>query len=114
MAQRRIVVGTDPVLIAENSPKRTYISIILLPTNIEAGNTGNVFIGKGFAPVNTIGSPMQGDIIQSAGGISDSAKYKGDTSVFKGQYWAVASVAGQVLMVDEASDVDTPSPVTSA
>lgn len=114
MAQRRYVVGTTPVLLAENTPKRTFISIVFLPTNIEAGNTGNLFIGKGFVPSATIGAPTQGDIVQQAGEINDSAKYKGDTSVFKGQYWAVASIANQVVIVDEASDVDSPKTETTA
>lgn len=111
MAQRRITVGTTPVLLADYNKYRSFISIIFLPTNVEAGNTGNVFIGKGFTPVAVIGSPSQGDIIQQAGEVADTAKYKGDTSVFKGQYWAVASTAGQVLFVDEAGEPEPTAPV---
>lgn len=112
MAQRRIVVGTTPVLLADYNKYRSFISIIMLPTNVEAGNTGNLFIGKGFTPVATVGSPSQGDILQQAGEVSDSAKYKGDTSVFKGQYWAVASAANQVIFVDEAGEPEPSTPVT--
>jgi hypothetical protein len=108
MSQRRITVGTTPVLLADYSPKRSSISIILLPTNIEAGNTGNLFIGKGFVPTPTIGAPTQGDILQQAGELADSSKYQGDSSVFKGQYWGVASAANQIAFVDETSDVDNP------
>jgi hypothetical protein len=104
MSQRRYIVGTTPVLLADYNKYRASISIIYLPTNVEAGNTGNVFIGKGFTPVATIGSPAQGDVIQQAGEVSDSSKYKGDTSVFKGQYWAVASIANQILVVDESGE----------
>lgn len=111
MAQRRIVVGTTPVLLADYNKHRSFISIILLPTNVEAGNTGNLFVGKGFTPVATVGSPSQGDILQQAGELSDSASYKGDTSVFKGQYWAVASAANQVVFVDEAGEPEKETPV---
>lgn len=113
MAQRRIVVGTDPVLLADSNRNRSYISIIFLPTNIEAGNTGNLFVGKGFVPAATIGAPNQGDILQQAGELADTAKYKGDTSVFKGQYWAVASAAGQVVFVDEAGEPEPQAPAVS-
>lgn len=112
MSQRRITVGTTPVLLADFNKYRSFISIILLPTNLEAGNTGNVFIGKGFTPNATVGAPNQGDILQQAGEIADSAKYKGDTSVFKGQYWAVASTSGQVITVDEAGEPEPKPPVT--
>lgn len=85
----------------------------MLPTNVEAGNTGNLFVGKGFTPVATVGSPSQGDILQQAGEIADSANYSGDTSVFKGQYWAVASNAGQVVFVDEAGEPERKTPVVT-
>lgn len=113
MAQRRIVVGTTPVLLADYNKNRSYISIIMLPTNVEAGNTGNLFIGKGFTPVATVGSPSQGDILQQSGELADSASYQGDTSIFKGQYWAVASTAGQVVFVDEAGEPTPKAPVVT-
>lgn len=104
MAQRRFVVGTAPVLVADYNKYRSSISIIFLPTNIEAGNTGNLFVGKGFVPTATVGAPTQGDILQQAGEVSDVGTYKGDTSVFKGQYWVVASIANQVIFVDETGE----------
>lgn len=106
MAQRKVVVGTTPTLLADYNAKRAAISITFSPTNIEAGNTGNLFVGKGFPPVNTVGSPQQGDVLQQAGGLVDSKKFENDTSVFKGQWWATASIANQVVVVDEASTTD--------
>lgn len=104
MAQRRIVVGTTPVLLADYNKNRASISVIFLPTDIVAGNTGKIFLGKGFTPTSTVGDPTQGDILLQGSELSDASSYQNDSSIFKGQYWAIADVAGQVVTVDETSN----------
>jgi hypothetical protein len=103
MAQRRVVVGTSPVLISQENSKRRSISIVMVPTAIEVGNTGRVHVGKGFTPSATVGAPNQGDILTQGSQISEQEAYPNDPTVFKGQWWAVASQANQVLIVDEMS-----------
>lgn len=104
MAQRRFSIGTSPEIIANYNEKRASIAITMLPTAIESGNTGRVHIGKGFVPAPTVGAPVQGDIITQGTEITDVPQYKGDPSLFRGQWWAVASAASQVIVVDETTD----------
>jgi len=100
MAQKRIVVGTDPVLLADFNKNRKSISILMLPTSIESGNTGRVHIGKGFPPSNN-----QGDSLIQGEQITEQEQFPGDPTVFKGQWWARASIANQILIVDEITGV---------
>ena len=73
----------------------------MIPTSVETGNTGRVHVGKGFPPSANLGDPNQGDILTQGVQIIDSESYLGDPSVFKGQWWATASINGQVIIVDE-------------
>lgn len=100
----RVSVGTTPTLLLNPNRKRNFWSVTFLPTDIVSGNTGRVHVGKGYQPVATVGSPQQGEILLQGGEVGDEAKYRGDTSVFKGQVWAVASAADQVVEVNEALD----------
>ena len=78
-AQRRFAVGTTPIVIANPNPN----------------------IGKGFPPSTTLGDGNQGDPINAGSEISDTAAYKDDPTVFKGAWWALATAANQIIIVDE-------------
>lgn len=103
MAQRRYSIGTSPEIIANDNARRASLVITMLPTSIEAGNTGRVHIGKGFPPSATLGAGNQGDPIVQGGQISEGPQFPEDPSVHKGQWWAVASAAGQIIVVDEVT-----------
>lgn len=100
-SQRRISVGTTPVLIANPNPKRRRIDITFLASAIEAGNVGRLHIGKGFPPSTTLGDGNQGDPITAGGNIVDQEAYSDDPTIFKGEWWATATVADQIITVDE-------------
>ena len=100
-AQRRFAVGTTPIVIANPNPNRQSIKITFTPSSIETGNTGRVHIGKGFPPSTTLGDGNQGDPINAGSEISDTAAYKDDPTVFKGAWWALATAANQIIIVDE-------------
>lgn len=103
MAQRRVVVGTTPVILANANAQRASIVISMLPTSVETGNTGRVHVGKGFVPSSVLGASNRGDPLPQGTEVSDIAQFSGDPSLFKGQWWAVASAADQILTVDEMS-----------
>ncbi len=103
MAQRRYVIGTAPESIANPNKIRRSLTVNMLPTGTEAGNTGRVHIGKGFPPSATLGAPNQGDPLTAGTSVEDSESYKDDPSVFKGAWWATASAANQIITVDEIS-----------
>ena len=100
-AQKRIVVGTSAVLLANPNPSRRSIKITFIPSAIETGNTGRIHVGKGFPPSTTLGAPNQGDPLNAGSEVSDGEAYPNDPSVFKGAWWAMASIADQVVIVDE-------------
>lgn len=106
MAQRRYSIGTSVEIIANYNSKRASITITMLPSAIESGNTGRVHIGKGFPPSATLGANNQGDPLVQGGQITEVAQFKGDPSLFKGQWWAVASAAGQIITVDEMIETE--------
>lgn len=101
MGQRRVTVGTSPVLLANANEKRGSIGVSMPPSTAESGNTGIVYVGKGFVPSSTAGNPNTGDPLAQGSQFQDVEQYDGDTSVFKGQIWAVADTAGQIVIVDE-------------
>lgn len=103
MAQKRVAVGTTPVIISNVNAKRRSIVITFLPLAIEAGNVGRVHAGKGFPPSATVGDPNQGDPIVAGAQVLEQEAYPNDPSVFKGQWWATASQANQIITVDEVS-----------
>lgn len=108
MAQRTITIGTSPVLLANYRPSRSSISVSMIPTSIQAGNTGVVYVGKGYPPTATSGSPQCGDPVNQGTQFAETAQYVGDSSLFTGQLWATADTAGQVVVVDETAN-NTPN-----
>lgn len=102
MAQRRVVVGTTPTLLANDRPARASVNISMPPSSVEPANTGIVFIGKGFVPIASTGQPNSGDPITQGSQFTDAPQFDGDPSLFKGQYWGIADTADQVIIVDEA------------
>jgi len=103
MAQRRYSIGTSPEIIANQNDKRASLSITMLPTSIEAGNTGRIHVGKGFPPSSTLGDPNQGDPLIQGEQVQEQEQFPDDPSLHKGQWWAVASIASQILIVDEVT-----------
>lgn len=101
MAQKRIIIGTTPVIISNVNPKRRSIDITFIASAIEAGNVGRLHVGKGFPPSATLGDANQGDPLTAGGNIVDQEAYPDDPGVFKGQWWATASIANQIITVDE-------------
>ncbi len=99
--QRRISVGTTPTLLANADTSRVYFHLLFIPSSIEAGNTGTIYVLKGGPPTAATGFGNSGDAITQSASITDSESFPNDPSVYKGQWWALATVAAQVVMIDE-------------
>lgn len=78
----------------------------MIATGIIAGNTGKIYIGRGFTPNAVDGDPNAGDILLQASAIEEKKNYENDVLPFKGMIFAVASAAGQVVTIDEQTDID--------
>lgn len=96
------IVGTTPVLLSAGSKGRGSWSVSFLSTAIVAGNTGLIFVGRGFQPTPTLGAPSSGDVLQSGGQVGQTTSYYGDTSIWKGDIWVVASIAAQQIVFEES------------
>ena len=89
-------------MLANDRPARASINISMPPSAVEAANTGVVYVGKGFVPIASTGEPNSGDPLTQGSQFTDVPQFDGDPSLFKGQYWAIADTASQVVIVDES------------
>jgi len=98
---RTLFIGTAAVRLSDENPARQYWRLEFTPSSVVAGNTGHVFVGRGFVPNGIIGDPNQGDVMNSGATIDEETLFPGDSSVFKGAVYAVADTAGQQCTYDE-------------
>lgn len=99
----RVVVGTSPVLIFNQNQSRIFWRVTYLPSAIEAGNTGIVFINIGSPPAADLTAPSRGIPLNPGSEYAQEERYPNDPSISKDQIWAIAQNAGQVLDVEEIS-----------
>ena len=103
---RSQIIGTTAVLISSPNAGRERWSLQMLPTSIAAGNTGKIFVGRGFIPVPTVGDPNQGEILVSGSAVGDTPAYEGDEGIWKGYIWAISDTASQSCTYDEQTTGD--------
>ena len=108
MAQRQISVGLTPTLLANGNELRTAISVSMIPSSIVAANTGVVYVAKDSPPAASAGGPTSGDPITQGAQWAEVGQYAGDPNVFKGQVWAIADTAAQLVVIDETSGPPKP------
>lgn len=83
------------------NPDRIFLSILMLPTSIAAGNVGRVHVGQDATPTATVGDPTQGDILVGGTELVEEENFPNDPSVFTGAVIMVASAAAQYVLIDE-------------
>ncbi len=97
----QIVVGTTPkMLLGPNLTRRGWTATFP-PSQLFAANTGRIHLGLGFIPSTVVGAPDQGFVLIPGSFIGDEKLWEQDKGVYRGEIWAVASIAGQLLWVDE-------------
>lgn len=106
---RTVTIGTTVTLLANANPARRRWSLQFVPSSIIAGNTGKVYIGRGFTPTATDGDANQGDVLSAGSSIEEKKAFPDDVLPWKGMLWFVASAAGQILVFDEQSASDAGS-----
>lgn len=97
----QLLVGTVPKLLLGPNLTRRGWTATFPPTQLFAANTGRVHLGLGFIPSTVVGSPAQGFVLIPGSFIGDEKLWEQDKGVYRGEIWAVASIAGQLLWVDE-------------
>ncbi|MBU6430903.1 MAG: hypothetical protein KGJ58_01675 [Patescibacteria group bacterium] len=98
---RTIFINTTPQILSNTTPKRVRWTAEFTPTSIVAGNTGHIFIGRGFIPNAVVGDPNQGDVLNAGSSIEEKKNYKEDSLPYKGVIWVVADAANQQITFDE-------------
>lgn len=96
-----VTVGTDAVLILNANPRRLGWLVEMGTTGVHAGNVGRVHVKKSSPPSNTVGEPNSGQPLTAGVQTGESLFFSEDKTVYKGQIWARASVAAQVVYVKE-------------
>ncbi|MEM2351928.1 MAG: hypothetical protein QXT26_05935 [Thermoproteota archaeon] len=97
----KVTVGTVGIMVLRPNPYRTGYRITMPTTSLYPANTGRVHIGEGYIPTPDPNAPDCGDIITQGISIEVSEAYPNDPSVFKGEIYAIANTADQVILVDE-------------
>ncbi len=97
-----LTVGTTPLqALQDNSSRRAWV-VIMPSSGLVAANTGTVFVGLGWIPTGVVSAPDQGFAIQQGNQVGDQQLFLEDVTVFKGSIWLVASIAGQIVWVDDS------------
>lgn len=102
--QVTVTVGTTPVLVLASNTQRVAWRVTFPSAGIIAGNTGLVFIGRNFPPSNVLGAPVQGDVINNGGEQREVKAWEKDR-IFQGDLWLIASIAAQIVNVEEDLDL---------
>ena len=98
---RTIFIGTAPQILSNANATRLRWALEFTPSSIVAGNTGLIYIGRGFVPNAVVGDPNQGDVMNPGSAIEEVKAFAEDTRPYKGTIWAVANVINQQITYDE-------------
>lgn len=94
-------IGTTPEVLLNPNPKRRRWWIQLLPVSVDTGNTGRVFVARGFVPAASPDDSMCGEVLIQSASIEEKEQYAGDPAVYKGAIWVVADAASQTIVYEE-------------
>jgi len=106
----RQIVGVEPVQLAYGNPKRKRWIMQFLPTSIEAGNTGLIYVKRGSAPAASAGSNTWDQVLNSGSGAGDNMDDAQPECPWKGDVWAISDTAGQVITILETNVEEKPTP----
>lgn len=71
------------------------------PTDVAVGNTGIIFIGRGFVPAAAAGNANQGETLIQGASIEEVKEFEGDARPYKGPIWGISDTAAQQIVVEE-------------
>ena len=99
-----ITIGTTPLILLNPNKNRVRWSFQFVPSSIISGNTGKIYLGRGFIPNATDGDPNQGESLIAGAAIEEKKQFKEDVLPYKGPIWIVASAASQIAVLEEQSE----------
>ena len=104
-----IRVGTAQRMLLNPNPRRKRLLIIFQSSQIDAGNTGQVFVGFGHQPQSTVSDPAAGYPIKQSDAIIKPEAGEKLADIFKQAVWAVSDAATQSLIVEEELEPEVPA-----
>lgn len=96
-----IRVSTAQKLLLNPNPRRKRLLIQFQSSQIDAGNTGQVFVGFGHQPQSTVSDPAAGYPIKQSDAIVKPEAGEKLAEIFKQAVWAIGDAANQSLLVEE-------------
>lgn len=100
-----IILGdTAPTLLLNHNPKRRKLQIQMQPTDIDAGNTGNIRITFGHQPSTLAGGPAQGEALLQGSSIDQPSSSLPLDDRYKQSVLAISSQATQSITVQEETE----------
>lgn len=103
---RTIIIGTSAIQLLHPNVNRVRWTLSFTPSSIASGNTGKIFVGRGFIPIATVGDANQGDVLNAGASIEEKKVYAEDSQPYKGPIWIISDTASQQVTVDEQSAGD--------
>ncbi len=98
------VIGTNSICALSANPKRRRWYIQFMPTSVQSGNTGLIFLGRGFTPVATVGHASQGEVLKAGASIEEVKEYEGDVRPYKGNIFIISDTANQQCIIEEETE----------
>lgn len=97
----KIVIGTEPVQLASPNRKRKRWELQFVPASIEAGNTGLIYIGRGYPPSTNADSPSKDHVLNSGSSVGDNVDALLPECPYKGAVFAISDTTSQVCTMFE-------------
>ena len=108
-----LIVGTTQRLLLNPNPKRKRLVVQVQSTNVDAANTGIVFVGAGFQPQSTVALPNADYALMQSDAIVQPGEGQKLANRWKKAIWAVSNTAAQSLLVEEETEEpEIPAPTT--
>ncbi len=96
-----IDIGTEAKQVLKANLKRRSWFVQFYANSQDAGNSGRIFVARGFRPVPTENHPSQGQPVTPGGYTGDNIELILPECPYKGDVWVAAENANQTIEVFE-------------
>ena len=97
----RLTIGTQPTQVLKPNPKRTRWEVQFIPSSIESGNTGLIFLKRGPGAGTTTGGGNFDETMNAGAATSENAVTGSGKDRVQNEVWLVSDTAGQIVNVAE-------------
>ena len=102
----RFTIGTTPLQVLKANPKRKAFEVQFIPSSIEAGNTGLLFVKRGPGAGTTTGAGNYDETLNSGSSTSENTELGSSRLRTASELWLASDTAGQLVSVAETLEED--------